>query len=293
MQETAEHPRVGDQGRRDVVPAAPVDDLLGIAIAAAHQAGHELLRRWGTVSGLDAKSSPTDVVSDADRAAERIISTAVASRRPDDAQVGEEGTARVGRSAVTWTFDPLDGTVNYLYGRNSWCVSIAASDHAGALVGVVYEPVHRHTTWAVRDGGAWRDGTPIAVSDVTDLGRTLVATGFSYQSETRSRQADVLRSLLPRVRDIRRSGCAALDLCDLASGRHDAYAESPINSWDIEAAALIAREAGAVTLVDRLDDHGRSVVAASPGVIRAFARALADAAPATFGYATQTEPELP
>lgn len=215
----------------------------------------------------DTKSSPTDPVTEYDRAAERLIVDALRSSRPDDAIVGEEGADVAGTSGLEWHIDPIDGTANFVYDLPSWCTSVAVVDSDGPLAGAVYIPVTDELFSAVRGGGATLDGASIACSAVTELSRALVATGFSYSAERRARQARRLSFLLPDVRDVRRLGSAAIDLCFVACGRLDAYFEEYLNSWDLAAGVLIAREAGAITSDLRGGPAGSvATVAAAPGI---------------------------
>lgn len=247
--------------------------LLALAVEVAEAAGAELSRRADDVHAVEAKTSATDPVSEADRASERLLVERILAARPDDGLLGEEGTDRRGSSGLRWVIDPLDGTVNYLYGIPAWCVSVACADDRGAVVGVVHDPVHGETFRARRDGGAWMGGRALAVHDPVPLDRALVATGFAYAADTRARQAGVLASLLPRVRDVRRGGSAALDLCAVAAGRVDGYYEDTTMPWDWAAGALIAAEAGAT--VSRLGD---GVLAAGPALHPLLQDALDDGA---------------
>jgi fructose-1,6-bisphosphatase/inositol monophosphatase family enzyme len=192
------------------------------------------------------KTSLTDIVTEYDRRAEDLISARLAAARPGDGLVGEEGSSRPSTTGVRWVVDPLDGTVNYLYGHPGFAVSVAAEAAHQPLVGVVLDPLHQDTFTAAAGRGAARNGEPIRVGPAPDLGEALVATGFSYRPERRARQAAVLTEVLPRVRDIRRVGSAALDLCSVACGRVDAFYEELLNPWDYAAGALVAREAGAL-----------------------------------------------
>jgi myo-inositol-1(or 4)-monophosphatase len=193
------------------------------------------------------KSSRTDVVTLHDRAAEATIVAALTARRPDDSIVGEEGTEREGSSGVSWFLDPIDGTVNFLYGFPLWSTSVGVADGDGPIAGAVFVPVTGELFAAARGEGATRNGEPIRASGEVDLSLTLVATGFGYLAARRSEQAERLAKLIHRVRDIRRGGSAALDLCYTAAGTFDAYFEDGLNSWDIAAGELIAREAGCRT----------------------------------------------
>jgi myo-inositol-1(or 4)-monophosphatase len=206
-------------------------------------------RYSGPASGVDSKSSATDMVSDADRDAEAAVTRMLRAARPEDGILGEEGAAAGGSSGRRWVVDPLDGTTNYLYRYRAWCVSVALEDGAGeGLVGVVHDPLNDETFTAVRGGGAALNGAPIRVRGGAPLDAALVATGFGYDPEVRAGQAEVVRRVLPRVRDIRRAGAAALDLCHVAAGRLDGYYERGINHWDWAAGALIVREAGGAVL---------------------------------------------
>jgi myo-inositol-1(or 4)-monophosphatase len=184
------------------------------------------------------------MVSDADRAAEEAISALLRTERPDDGLLGEEGMSSGGSSGRRWVVDPLDGTTNYLYRYPAWAVSVALEDGEGPLAGVVLDPLADELFSASRGGGAFLNGAPIRVRDVDDLGRGLVATGFGYDPDVRRGQAEVLLRVLPRVRDVRRAGAAALDLCHVAAGRLDGYYERGINHWDWAAGRLIVEEAG-------------------------------------------------
>lgn len=252
---------------------APVSDpllseLLGLALEAARRAG-ELLRdgRPADLGVAATKSSPIDVVTEMDIAAEKLITGFLAEHRPDDGFLGEEGASSVGTSGVRWVIDPLDGTVNYLYGLPTWAVSIAAERDGETVVGVVAAPMRRETYRAVLGGGAYADDKPLQCRPTAPLEQALVSTGFNYVTTVRSHQADVAQRLIPRLRDIRRSGSAAIDLCDVAAGRLDGYYERGLSPWDLAAGDLIAREAGALTGGRPGEPaSGDLAVAASPGV---------------------------
>lgn len=219
---------------------------LGVALTASLEAGRLLMDyRTRELSGLTTKSSATDLVSDADRAAEELIVTALTTAFPDDGIVGEEGASSPGTSGRRWIIDPIDGTTNFVYGIDAFCVSIGLEDDRGPLAGCVHDPIRNQTFTAIRGGGAELDGRRISASAIDDLGQALVGTGFSYRSDQRQWQAAVVSRLLPQVRDIRRIGSAALDLCWVASGRLDAHVERGLAPWDHAAAALVAEEAGA------------------------------------------------
>ncbi|MHB8659256.1 MAG: inositol monophosphatase family protein [Solirubrobacteraceae bacterium] len=235
----------------------PADEVVLLAVAweAAEAAADELRSRFGLASaGVRAKTTPTDLVSEADVAAERAIRKVLARRRPGDAILGEEGGAS-GDGALRWIVDPLDGTVNYLFGYPHFAVSVACEDRAGALSGVVLDVVRGERFGATRSGSATLDGEVVAPrTPASALAFALLATGFDYDASLRSRQADVLSRVLPRVRDVRRSGSAALDLVWCACGRLDAYYERGVHEWDIAAGVLIAERAGLV--VRRLEPRG-------------------------------------
>ena len=219
--------------------------LLALAVAVAHEAA-ALLRggRESMAEQVGTKSSPTDVVTELDRASERLIVRRLLEARPDDGILGEEGGSRTSSSGVRWVIDPIDGTVNFLYRLPSWSVSIAAELDGVVVAGVVLD-VPRGITWtAVRGGGAFRDGRPVHASTVPHLAGALLATGFSYSAELRASWGQVIAGVLPQVRDIRRLGSAALDLCSAAAGHVDAYCEQQLHPWDLAAGGLIAAEAG-------------------------------------------------
>ena len=239
-------------------------ELLGVAERAARAAGVELVSRFGrTPVDVRTKSTSTDPVSAADIAAEAAIRKVLADERPHDAILGEEGGATPGdgREAagpahgggLRWIVDPLDGTVNYLYRLPTFAVSVACEDAGGGLVGVVLNPVTGECFWATRSGPAWRADTAEDAreeladrSGPDDLGLALVGTGFSYDPDVRAAQGRVAARLLPRVRDIRRAGAAALDLGWCAFGRLDAFYERGVHAWDIAAGSLICERVGLV-----------------------------------------------
>jgi myo-inositol-1(or 4)-monophosphatase len=237
-----------------VTEAAPAD-LLEVAMSAALAAAGLLASRPGRPRVVDTKSSPTDVVTEMDRASEQLIRDAILAERPGDAILGEEGgqVGETGQDArVRWIVDPLDGTVNYLYGLPDWAVSIAAEVAGTVVAGVVCVPRRDSMFSAVLGGGAWQRsiaGPPaprrLACNADVPLDRALVATGFGYAAGRRRVQGQVISAVLPRVRDIRRGGSCAVDLCCLAGGLIDGYFERGVQYWDIAAGGLIAREAGA------------------------------------------------
>lgn len=217
-----------------------------VAVALAEGAGgllaslrpHDLTVEW--------KASSTDPVSDADRHSEALVVDGLRTAFPSDGMLSEEGSAAVGTSGRRWVVDPLDGTVNYLYGRDAYAVSVALEDGAGPLVGVVHAPATGRTLTAVRGQGAWDGSRRLAVSSCADLAMALLATGFSYEPARRSRQAATIAALLGRVRDIRRDGAAALDLAAVARGSADLYLEEYVREWDVAAGAALVTEAGGV-----------------------------------------------
>lgn len=219
-------------------------ELLEVALEAARAAAGELVERFGArASGVQVKSTPTDLVSDADVAAEAAIRGVLAERRPSDAILGEEGGAS-GDGELLWLVDPLDGTVNYLFGIPAFAVSVACQLGARSLVGVVLDPLRDECFAATRSGHATLNGEPIRGSSRRELATAMVATGFGYDAAVRARQARVVARVLPRVRDIRRVGAAALDLAWCACGRFDAYYERGVQRWDVAAGSLIAARAG-------------------------------------------------
>jgi fructose-1,6-bisphosphatase/inositol monophosphatase family enzyme len=228
-------------------PPADAESLLDIAISTARRAGELLLERFSLpAQGVSTKGSPTDLVSDADRDSERLLLELIAKRRPNDGVVSEEGDNRASSSGVTWIVDPLDGTVNFLFGIPAWGVSIAVEDEAGTVAGVVHDPTRRETFSAARGLGTRLNDRRVQVSARKELATALVGTGFSYSRERRAAQADVVRRVIPRARDIRRAGSAALDLAYVSCGRLDCFYESDMKVWDNSAGALLVREAGGV-----------------------------------------------
>jgi len=253
-------------------------NLLELATELARQAGALALDMRSGVEQLTTKSSPTDVVTKADQAVERLLTEGIRAARPTDALLGEEGASDEGSSGLRWVVDPIDGTVNYLYGIPHWAVSIGIEDRDGTLVGVVFDPSKDELWQAVRGQGATLNGAALRCSGATSLGQALVATGFGYDERRRAAQARILPTLLPAVRDIRRIGAGALDLCAVAAGRVDAYYEQGLSPWDLSAGRLIATEAG--VRVEGLRGVAAShdlVVAATPAVFDALHDLLAAA----------------
>ena len=255
--------------------------LLRIAVAAAAEAGR-LLASWRgdeRPEVVQTKSSPTDIVTEMDRRSEALITTRIRAYRPGDTVLGEEGGQTAGGPVgdggqpgrVRWIVDPLDGTVNYLYGLRDWAVSIAAEVDGSVVAGVVEVPRHGETFTAATGQGAWlhRGEAKLALhcSPGVPLDRALVGTGFGYDPGRRRVQGEVVAALLPFIRDIRRGGSAAVDLCSVAAGRLDAFYERGLNYWDFAAGGLIAREAGALVggLAGRIESTSMTV-AAGPGL---------------------------
>jgi myo-inositol-1(or 4)-monophosphatase len=249
------------------------DALLDVAVEAAKVAGALLLERAreGAERNVSAKSTPTDLVSEADLASERAIRELLAVRRPHDGFVGEEGDHLQGTSGLSWVVDPLDGTVNFLFGIPQWCVSVAVRDQRGTLAGAVFDPNREELFTATRSGPARLAG-PAGGAVVLAGARThaarggraagrdalplaMVATGLAYDADVRAAQAKVLARLAPRVRDIRRFGSAALDLTWTAAGRYDAYFERTVKQWDIAAGALVCERAGLQVLELPVHEH--------------------------------------
>jgi myo-inositol-1(or 4)-monophosphatase len=236
-------------------------EILELVVEVAHSAGALLLDHFRKpASGVESKTTPTDLVSAADKASESLILDRIGSKRPDDGVLSEEGGGEAG-SGLLWVVDPLDGTINFLFGIPAWAVSIAVEDEGGGLVGVVHQPTTDETFTAIRGSGAKLNGQPIAVSQRTDLSSALIGTGFAYDARAREVQAEVVTRVLPRARDIRRAGSAALDLAATACGRLDAFYEAPMERWDKAAGILLIEEAGGVVseLLAPLD--------LSPGVV--------------------------
>lgn len=223
------------------------DELVDLAVEAAHAAGALLMDQFRQpAEGVESKSTPTDLVSDADKASEALLLDLIATKRPSDGILSEEGAEGASSSGLTWVVDPLDGTVNYLFGIPVWCVSIAVEDGSGGLVGVVHNPNTNETFTAARDEGARLNGRTVRVSQRSDLSSALVGTGFAYDARARTVQAEIATRVLPVARDIRRAGSAALDLASLSCGRLDAFYEAPMEAWDKAAGNVLIHEAGGV-----------------------------------------------
>ena len=241
-------------------------ELLDLARKIAQSAGELLVNRPLSFD-INEKSSARDFATQMDHASEKLIVESILSARPDDGIVGEEGASRESTSGITWVIDPIDGTVNYFYNLPGWNISIAARDSDGVLIGVVYAPTLNSLWHAIRGGGGFLNGRPIHCSNNSELSDSLLATGFSCQPAERVRQAGVIADLIPRVRDIRRNGAAAVDLCHVASGAVDGYFETGLKEWDLAAGGLIAREAGALVTGRNGTTPGEEmVIAAGPAL---------------------------
>ena len=254
-------------------------ELLELAVEAACAAGALLLGRVarGAERRVSSKSTPTDLVSEADLASEHAIRELLRERRPDDGFVGEEGGSEAGSSGLSWVVDPLDGTINFLFAIPQWCVSVAVRDGVGTIAGAVYDPNRDELFTALR-GGAARMRSPAGEQTLElstqparlgddGLATAMLATGLAYDARVRAAQARVLARAIPRVRDIRRFGSAALDLCWTALGRYDAYFERTVKPWDIAAGALVCECAGLRVLdLPVHEDLPWGVLAAPPGL---------------------------
>jgi myo-inositol-1(or 4)-monophosphatase len=273
----------------DLGPGGSVGDdpvaLRDLAVAIAHQAGALLL---GARSGSDRgsrqeaahrKSSRTDLTTESDRASEELVRAALARARPGDALLAEEGGESAGTTGLTWVVDPLDGTTNFVYDYPAWAVSIAVVEGGRAVAGAVHDPLRGETFAAASGAGATLNGRLLRLAPPPPLAEALVATGFGYSAERRALQAALLPAVLPAVRDIRRGGSAALDLCYLAAGRVDAFYEAGLKPWDRAAGELVVTEAkGALAEVEGLVTGAQTLVAAPPSLLEELVAALSSAA---------------
>ncbi len=233
----------------------------------AREAGLLIRSRVDDVVAVSTKSSATDMVTEVDRQSEQLMVERLTTVRPDDGLLGEEGSSREGTSGVRWVFDPLDGTTNFIYGYPAFAVSIAAEAGGQAVAGAVYDVLREEMFHGEMGTGAYMNGRPIHVTAQADLGTALVSTGLGYSRERRAFQGRVLADVFAEVRDIRRGGSAALDLCWVACGRVDAYYEFGLNDWDMAAGELIVREAGGRTGTFTGAPEGvNTILAAAPGV---------------------------
>ena len=219
--------------------------ILNLALKIARQAGELLVNRPASWN-LTTKSTVIDIATQMDHASEKLIVEAILTARPNDGIIGEEGANRPGTSGLTWVIDPIDGTVNYFYGLAGWNISIGVKDSQGMLVGVVHAPTIGSMWHATRGGGAFHNDVKIECNDPVDLNKALISTGFAYALKDRANQIEIIDGLITKIRDIRRIGAAATDLCCVATGMVDGYIETGLMQWDLAAGALIAREAGAV-----------------------------------------------
>lgn len=270
-------------------------ELERLAVEMAAEAGRFIVEERPDRLGVaDTKTDVNDIVTVMDQASERLLRERIAAARPDDAVLGEEGGASQGSSGITWVVDPIDGTVNYLYDIPAYCVSVAAVTGDPStpgrwrpVAGAVCNPVSGEVFHARAGGGAHLRyvarsvpmpsgevrSVALRTSDVDQLVQTLVGTGFGYRPEVRARQGALIGALLPQIRDIRRAGSAALDLCSVAAGRLDAYFESGLNAWDLAAGWLIVEEAGGLVTGARGQDPGKELlVAAGPAIHPALAQ---------------------
>jgi myo-inositol-1(or 4)-monophosphatase len=281
-------PDVATPGRGAAERGAELGALLEVAVVAARMAGELLAERArrGSETSVASKSTPTDLVSEADLASERAIRELLAAERPQDGFVGEEeGGARQGDSGLSWIVDPLDGTVNFLFGIPQWCVSVAVRDGRGVLAGAIYDPNRDELFTATADSAAELRGPDGSIrlagrgaAVIADAGRggedeelasAMIATGLYYDAGVRRAQAKVLERLVGRVRDIRRLGSAALDMAWTAAGRYDAYFERGVKEWDIAAGTLICQRAGLEVVELAAHDQLPSGVLAAPAVLAA------------------------
>jgi myo-inositol-1(or 4)-monophosphatase len=274
-------------------PSEPLlRELEDLAVSAAREAGRFIVEdRPRGLGVVDTKSSVNDIVTVMDQQSEALLRRHLLGARPGDAILGEEGGASAGTSGITWVIDPIDGTVNYLYEIPAYCVSVAAviGDAATAgqwqpVAGAICNPLTAEIFHARAGGGAFvlraDDDTAIRASVVDVLLQSLVATGFGYLPDVRARQGEVLVAILPAIRDIRRFGSAALDLCAVACGKVDAYYEAGLNPWDLAAGWIIATEAGAlVTGLNEMAPGQAGVVAAGPGIHASLLSRLETQAP--------------
>lgn len=286
--EVVSHPMPPQSAANPVLVSGTTDpaELRRIAVDLAETAAAHVRARRPEVFGpagvasegaVQAKSTPTDPVTVVDTETEELVRRMLAEQRPGDRIVGEEGGGSLSGPAdggVSWVVDPIDGTVNFLYGLPGYAVSVAAVVDGVPVAGAVVDVARAATYSAARGLGALRvdpDGAVehLRCTPVREVSMALVATGFAYGTPRRTRQAALVAEILPRVRDIRRLGAAALDLCQVAAGRLDAYYEHGLNAWDWAAGALIAEEAGAQLLLPPATARGEAgdlVVAAAPGI---------------------------
>ena len=258
-------------------------NLRQLCIALAREAGELALegrsRDLAEAPGhppAEAKSSATDLVTQHDRAAEAHIRRRLNEIRPGDGLLGEEGSDITGTTGLRWIVDPIDGTTNFVYGAHAWGPSIAVEVNGKVVAGAVHIPSNGETFHAAYGFGAALNDQQLQVNRIDEVATALIATGFSYDPDSRREQGRRVAALLPKVRDIRRSGSAAVDLCSVACGRVDAYYESHLNEWDVAAGLLIAREAGALaSSFDGGSPTPDALVVCAPGIHRALLELLA------------------
>ncbi len=242
-------------------------ELHQLACEIGREAAAMVLDRHGEIHEADTKASDIDLVTAIDRASEDLISQRLLAARPNDGIVGEEGTGIASTSGVEWLVDPIDGTTSFFYGLPGFSVSIAARHEGDVVAGCVVAPAITTEYSAQLGRGAWMNGKPIRCRDTDSLTKALVGTGFAPDHERRARQGQTFAAIIPKIRDIRRMGSAALDLAAVASGQLDAYFEVGLSLWDYAAGALIAAEAGALTIVEPDEASDRAfVLAAAPGI---------------------------
>lgn len=259
--------------------AAPrhLQELLALAGDLAYDAGQVHVNGLRSALRVETKSTKSDLVSQVDREAERLIVDRLREVRPDDALLAEEGSQKSGTTGVRWVIDPLDGTTNYVYGYPAFAVSIAVEIEGEPRIGVVFDSSAGHMYRALDGFGAVCDDRPLRVGEPPDISNALVATGFSYEAAQRERQGLIVARIVGRVRDIRRGGSAALDLCRVAAGHVDAYWELGLSPWDYAAGGVIAREAGAdVRFLAAANRKGPAVVAAPPTLMPDFLSLLSE-----------------
>ena len=250
--------------------------LQDLAENIAREAGALLIERPSNFT-LDQKSSLHDFATQMDHKSEKLITTRIAEVRPDDGLLGEEGAERESSSGYTWVIDPIDGTVNYLYGIPGWCISIAVKDEEGYGVGVVFSPATSMLWKAARGHGAYLNGEKIRCNDPVELNRALLGTGFAYDISRRSAQADLVSQLLPQIRDIRRLGACAVDISMVGSGSLDGFLEAGVFEWDYAAAVVIATEAGAKVTRRRVWNQSKEMIIVAGPALHERLVALVDA----------------
>ena len=252
--------------------------LVVLATQAARAAARVHRDGLGRVQRIDTKSTATDVVTEVDREAERVVVDVILASRPDDAILAEEATQVSGRTGVRWIVDPLDGTTNYIYRYPAFGVSIGVEVDGELAGGVVHDTARDRVYTGIVGAGAACNGAPIRVRDHADLATALTGTGFQPQPERRARQGEVLARVLPRVRDVRRGGSAAIDLCCVASGQLEAFYEAGLAEWDMAAGTAIVRAAGGVVRVfPKPAPPAPLIVAAGPRLVDALEQVLRDA----------------